>query len=318
MLICSSGLRPPGSVGEEALVRLAALSGCEGVLIGEGCTLASAASLVPRVLHAGLRVAGIAGPLGGEAGAAGGRRRLPRLSAADRDERSAAIELAARALALAGSVGAALGVLQLGPLTLAARPGDLLQAFRRRELDEGSDGEAILMAALGERRATVGAALDACRWSLDALTRESERANLRLALELAATPWGVPSPREGLDLLAGYDSARLGLVVDPARLSVMRRLGLAISAERHAAVRRAASLISANEAVGLDPGYLPGLGEPDDDLATRAGVATETPVVLVGHPDATDAEVVAAAKGARPSESTSESRPFVGPLPPQR
>ena len=295
MLVCSSGLRPPATVGEEALPRLAAVAGCDAVLIGEGCTLALAATLVTRVLHAGLRVAGVAGPLGDDASATGGRRRLPRLAAADRDERAAAIELAARALALAGSVGAPLAALQLGSLPLAARPAELHRHFRRRELDDGADGEATLASALGERRATVGVSLDACRWSLDALVREAERRNLRLALELAATPWGVPSPREGLDLLSGYDRARLGVILDPARLSVMRRLGLAISAERHAALRAAAALVAANEAVGLDAGYLPGLGERDDDLASRAGVPAETPVVLVGHADATEAEVVAAA-----------------------
>jgi hypothetical protein len=320
MLICSSGLRPPGSVGEEAVVRLAIGAGCDAVLIGEGCTLASAATLVTRVLHGGLRVAGVAGPLGADGGAERGRRRLPRLGAPDRDERSAAIELAAHAFALAGSVGAPLVVMHMGPLPLAVRPGELQRFFRRRELDEGSDGEAALLAALGERRATVAAALDACRWSLDALVREGERRNVLLALELAAGPWGVPSPREGLELAADYDRARLGLVLDPARLSVMRRLGLAISTARHAALRKAAALLAANEAVGLDPGYLPGLGERDDDLATRAGVAAETPVLLVGHPDATDLEVIAAAEGARLAAAESESgpRPFIGPIAPGR
>ena len=76
------------------------------------------------------------------------------------------------------------------------------------------------MAALGERRATVGLALDGCRWSLDALVREAERRHLRLAVSLSVTPWGVPSPREGLELAAEYDRARVGLVLDPARLSV--------------------------------------------------------------------------------------------------
>ncbi len=150
------------------------------------------------------------------------------------------------------------------------------------------------MAAVGERRATVGAALDACRWSLDALVREGERRQVRLAVELAATPWGIPSPREGLDLVGSYDSARLGVVLDPARLSVMRRLGLAISSQRLAALRSAARLVVENEAVGIDAGYLPGLGERDDDLAPRTGVGAEVPSVLVGRPDSSDVEVAAA------------------------
>jgi hypothetical protein len=145
----------------------------------------------------------------------------------------------------------------------------------------------------------VGAALDACRWSLDALVREAEHRNLKLALDLAATPWGLPSPREGLDLVAGYDGGRLGVVLDPARLSVMRRLGLTLSRERHTTLRSAAALYADNEAVGLDAGYLPGLGERDDDLADRTGVPAEAHVVVLGHADATDAEVIAAVAAAR-------------------
>ncbi len=233
MLLCSSGLRPPTSVGDEALVRLAASAACDGILIGDGCTL--------------------------------------------------------------------LALVRMGNLPLAARAADLGRFFRRREMDEDSDGEACLMAALGERRATVGAALDACRWSLDALVREAERRNLKLALELAATPWGLPSPREGLDLVAGYDGRRLGVLLDPARLGVMRRLGLTLSRERHATLRSATFLVADNEAVGLDVGYLPGLGEREDDLADRTGVPAEAAVVIMGHADATDEEVIAAAATATPT-----------------
>jgi sugar phosphate isomerase/epimerase len=299
MLVCSSGLRPPSTVGEEPLVRLAADAGCEGVLIGEGCTLPVASSLVARVLRAGLQVTAVVAPLSDGSSATRAGRRLPRLGAPDRDERSAAIELGSHAFALAGSVGASLVVVQMGALLLAERPAELARFFRRREMTDGGDGEASLMAALGERQATIEAALDACRWSLDRLVREGERRNLRLALELAATPFGLPSPREGLDLLAGYDGARLGVVLDPARLSVMRRLGLTISPQRLAAVRAAAALVADNEAVGLDVGYLGGLGERDDQLADRTGVPTETPIALMGPADATDLEVQAAATRAR-------------------
>ncbi len=292
MLLCATGLRPPATVGEDAIVRLASEVGCGGVAIGDGCTLPVAASLVRRVLHAGLRVGAIAAPLAERPPAP--RKRLPRLCAADRDERAAAIELASRACALAGSVGASLVVLDMGTLSLAVRWADLSRHFRRRTLLEGEPGEAALMAAMGERRATVGIVLDGCRWSLDALVREAERRQLRLALSLAGTPWGVPSPREGLELAAGYDRARLGLVLDPARLSVLRHLGLAISDERLAVLRAAAALVVENEAVGVEAGYLPGLGERDDDLASRDGIPPETPAVLTGRPDSTDAEVVVA------------------------
>ncbi len=295
MLLCATSIRPPTSVGEEAVVRLASEVGCAGLAIGDGCTLAIAATLVPRAMHAGLRVDAIAAPLLERALAP--RKRMPRLSAGDRDERAAAIELTSRVCALAGSVGASLVVLDMGLMPLAARWADLLRHFRRRALLDDEAGEATLMAALGERRATIGLALDGCRWSLDALVREAERRNLRLAVSLSGTPWGVPSPREGLELAAEFDRTRVGLVLDPARLSVLRRLGLAISSERLSALRTNAALVLENEAVGLDAGFLPGLGERDDDLAVRDGVAAETRSVLTGRPDSTDAEVAAAAAG---------------------
>ena len=283
-------------------MRLASEAACTGILVGEGCTLPSASRLVERALHAGLSIVALAAPLGdAPASPALARKRLPRLAATERDERAAATDLALRALALAGSVGTSVVTLRMGPLLLAARPAELAMFFRRRELDEGDDGEACLMAAIDERRASIGATLDACRWSLDRLVREGEQRNLRLALELSATPWSVPSPREGLELLAGYEGARLGCVLDPAKLSVMRRLGLTISAPRLAALRASALLVADNEAVGLDTGYLPGLGERDDDVAVRDGVPAETPVVLVGHPGSTDAEVMAAARAAAES-----------------
>jgi hypothetical protein len=118
-------------------------------------------------------------------------------------------------------------------------------------------------------------------------------------MSLSGTPWGVPSPREGLELAAEYDRARVGLVLDAARLSVLRRLGLAISGERLASLRVATALVIENEAVGVDAGYLPGLGEREDDLAARDGVAADTTTVLLGRPDSTDAEVAAAASSQR-------------------
>jgi sugar phosphate isomerase/epimerase len=297
MLLCASGLRPPDSAGNLAFLRLASEAGCDGILIGDGCALASAAPLATAALRAGLAVGAIAAPLPDTPTPA--RKRLPHLSSPDRDERTAAVDLALRALALAGSLGSAVVPVGLGPLPLVARPAELARFFQRRELGEGEDGEAHLMAVLGERRAKIGSALDACRWSLDALVREGERRGVPLAMELAATPWGVPSPREGLELLSGYAGARLGLVLDPGRLSAMRRLGLGISAERLAALRSAALLIAANEAVGLEGGFLPGLGEPEPELRAREGVRAGTPVALLGHPDATDSEVVEAAALAR-------------------
>jgi hypothetical protein len=299
MILCASALRPPSSVGDAPLLRLTGDVGCDGILVGDGCTLASATPLATAALRAGLAVGAVAAPLADAPTPS--HKRLPRLAALERDEREAATELAARAFAFAGSLGTAVAVLDMGGLALAARPAEIARFFRRRELDDGEDGAPRLAAALAERRAKAPAILDACRWSLDAVVREAERRGVRLALELAATPWGVPSPREGLELLAGYDGASLGVVLDPGRLSVMRRLGLAISAARLASLRAAAALVAANEAVGIDAGFLVGLGEPDEELSSRAGVPDGTPVALLGHPDCTTEEVTQAAARLRAS-----------------
>jgi sugar phosphate isomerase/epimerase len=296
MILCASALRPPDSVGDEPLVRLAAAAGCAGISIDRGCTLAGAAPLARRSLHAGLAVAAIAAPLPERALAAG--RRLPSLSAAERDEREAATALATQALALAGSLGTPVVSLDMGPLALAVRAAEVARFFQRRELDEGEAGATQLAAALDERRARVGPRLDACRFALDALAREAERRGVALALQLASTPWGLPTPREGLTMLADYEGARIGVVFDPARLSVMRHLGLSIAPQRLSALRKHARLVAHNEAVGIEAGFLPGLGERQDDLAARDDVPAASPILLVGRPDSTDAEVLAAVGGA--------------------
>jgi sugar phosphate isomerase/epimerase len=299
MILCDSAIRPPESVGNAPLLRLAGESGCDGIAVGGGCTLAGAALLAAEALRAGLAVGAVRAPLP-EARLAAGKR-LPRLGAIERDERAAAVELGRRAIALAAELGdtAVIG-LDFGALALAASVAELLRLFRRREMDDG-DGESgadLLASARAERRAKIAARLDGCRFSLDALVRDAERVGIALAIELSGTPWGLPSPREGLELLADYAGARVGVVADPARLAVMRRLGLGLSAARLASLRGAARLWADNEAVGLEAGFLPGLGEREADLAGRDGVPARTPVVLVGQPDATTSEVAAAARAA--------------------
>src|SRR5581483_7004368 len=103
MIACASALRPPDSVGDEPIVRLAAAAGCAGISIDRGCTLGGASRLARRVLHAGLGVTTVAAPLPERVLGAG--RRLPRLGAPHRDERDAAVALAGQALALAGGLG---------------------------------------------------------------------------------------------------------------------------------------------------------------------------------------------------------------------
>jgi len=60
------------------------------------------------------------------------------------------------------------------------------------------------------------------------------------------------------------------------------------------ALARTAAVILDNDAVGLGCGYLPGLGERDGRLAALE-VPASTPRIVLGPPDATDAEVASAA-----------------------
>ena len=54
-----------------------------------------------------------------------------------------------------------------------------------------------------------------------------------------------------------------------------------------------------NDAVGIEAGYLPGLGERDARVAALAAPAS-VPRIVTGRPDATDDEVAAAIGASRP------------------
>ena len=194
------------------------------------------------------------------------------------------------------------------------REVDFARAFARRETvdEEGETDYASLpiwAAAIGERRARAAQVLDACGFALDRLARIAERLSATLVLPVAATPWQAPSPREAGLLLDRFAGAPLGVVWDPGRLSALAALGLAISDERLAALAATAVLSLDNDAVGMQAGYLPGLGERDPRVAALrppSGVAR----VIMGGPDATDAEVATAvaalASDRDPSRSGSE------------
>jgi hypothetical protein len=293
MVLCGSGLRPPGghSGGINALIRLASESGCQGIQIGRGCLLPQAAPLLAEATRAGLVVGAIFGPLPETRLSPG--KRLPRLAATEASERTAAVTLMSQPLELAGATGVGIVGVDAGPVALAVSQGEIATFFRRRELEEDEPKHARLQAALAERKSVGPPLLDALRRSLDVLLRQSERRGVLIAVELAATPWQVPTPREALELLAHYRGAPFGVALDPAKLSVMRTLGLPISSERLDALEGAALVVMANEAVGMDPGYLPGLGEPD--LPARPFPAGK-PIVLEGAGESTDAEVAAAVR----------------------
>jgi hypothetical protein len=282
-------LRPPRADGGERITRLAAETGAGGIHLGGGCDLETLAGapLVGTALRLGLAIPSIALPLAERALPAG--RRLPRLGAPARDEREAAIALAARGLAAAGSFGAQVAVLDFGAVALSADPAAFAQAFARRAIGQGEPGGDLLANALGERRARGPEILDACQWAFERLLRAADRAGLRLAVAVGVTPWQSPSPRE-VGILREAFGAPLGVAWDPARLSVLTALDLPIGDDRLRALGQAAVVIVDNDAVGLSCGYLPGLGERDARLRDCPLPAGSVRIVL-GGPDATDAEV---------------------------
>jgi hypothetical protein len=288
-------LRPPRADGGERITRLAAETGAAGIHLGADCDLAilATAPLVGAALRLGLEVPSLTLPLAERALPAG--RRLPRLGAPARDEREAAIALAQRGIAAAGAFGARLAVVDFGGVSLAADAARFAQAFARRAVGAGAPGAELLAAAIAERRARSPEILDACQFALEGLLRAADRAGLRLVAQIGVTPWQAASPRE-LGILSETFGPSLGVAWDPARLSVLAALGLPVADERLQALAAAARLVVDNDAVGLAPGYLPGLGERDSRLAAFSPPADHTRVI-VGPADATDAEVAAVSSG---------------------
>ncbi|HZL17094.1 MAG TPA: hypothetical protein VFG23_05050, partial [Polyangia bacterium] len=165
-------------------------------------------------------------------------------------------------------------------------------AFARRALAADEPGGLRLADALAERRARGPEILDACRWSLERLVGAAERAGMRLSLQLGVTPWQAPSPREASDLHETFGPA-LGIVWDPARLSILAALDLAIADDRLKTLAASALVVLDNDAVGLVPGYLPGLGERDARFATFSPPDAALRIIT-GGADATAGEVAAA------------------------
>ena len=120
-----------------------------------------------------------------------------------------------------------------------------------------------------------------------------ERRGAALALEISGGPWGAPSSREAEILVAEYGSAPLGIVWDEARVQVLERLGAGLPDARRASLVAAARLWRAGDNVGIEVGYLPGMGDraPSAPDPLRAAAV---PVVITGGPDCTLAEVTTA------------------------
>ncbi len=289
MIVLSTELRPPGSDGGEAIGRLAVESGAAGVHIGGGCDLEllATAPLLATAMRLGLEVPSLLLPLPDRPLGAG--KRLPRLAATAADERAAAVDLAERALSMAGAFGARAAEVDFGAVFLAASPGDFARHFARRACAPGEPGADLLQRALDERKALRPAILDGCRWSIERLLRAAERTGTRLAVRLAATPWQAPTPRELGDLQDTF-GARLEVAWDPGRLSVLAALGLPVSETRLKALAAGAAIAVENDAVGLAPGYLPGLGERAEAVG-QAPIAAAAVRVVTGAADSTDEEI---------------------------
>jgi sugar phosphate isomerase/epimerase len=300
VILCASGLRFASVGGErggepKALVRRAADAGFDGVAIGDDCARADLAPLCSASRAAGLSVSVIAGAL--PEGPLGPGRRLPYLASLDdSDERRAAVALFESTLGFAVSLGIRLLAVHLGDLPLRTRAEEVAYRFARRELGEDEPGERLWAAAIGERMALSGAVLDASRHALDRIVPRAERSGVELALEVAGGPWSGPSPREALLLADEYRDGPVGLIWDEARMQVLTTLGLAPGEERRATLAAASTLWRANDAVGIETGYLPGLGDPParDGRSAEPGRPGGIPVVVAGRRDCTPWELGAA------------------------
>jgi sugar phosphate isomerase/epimerase len=296
--LCASELRFAFGAGIPQIVRLAADTGFEGIAIGPACCQGDIAPLVAASVSARLVVPLAAAPLG--EGPLGDGRRLPTLAAMDdSDERRAALALFVATLDAAVPLGIAIFTVDMGEVPLRTSQAEVARRFARQELDDEGSGARVWAAALGERRALSGSFLDACRIALDRMLRVAERRHVQLAIEIAGDPWRGPSPREALALLGEYREGPIGVVWDPARMQALRALGVAPASARRDELVAAALVLRANEAVGMEVGYLPGLGDPADPDAAMSPIAPAKPpagasVVVTGRRDSTPDEVTRA------------------------
>lgn len=237
----------------------------------------------------------MAAPLGD--GPMGTDRRLPHLgSIDDGDERRAAVALFQGTLEAAVPLGVRFFAVTLGEVSLHATRAPLAHRFARRELDEDEPGARLLAAVIEERRAWSGRVIDACRYALDRILPMAERRDAVLALEIAADPWAMPSPREALALVDEYRNGPIGVVWDGARMQALGALGIAPSADRAGSLAVAAKVWRANEAVGIETGYLLGSGDPDGGTASTQGPDRPAgiPIVVAGPAHSTADEVARA------------------------
>jgi hypothetical protein len=290
VLLCASGLRFGWGQGAEPLVRLAADCGFRGIAVGAHCAQRDLAQLISQIADAGLAVPIVASPLGETSLPAG--RRLPYLGAVeDVDERLTAVKLVGATWSAASALGVTSFTLDMGTIRLHGAPPAVAFRFARRELDEDEPGERLWADVLSERRARSPDIVDACRDSLDRLLPQAEKAGLQVAMEVTG-PWGTPTPREAAMLLDEYRGAPISIVWDEARTQAFAGVGIGLGSERRARLAESVRVLRCQEAVGIETGFAPGLGDPD---GTGDWSATLPPLVIVGgRPDTTVAEMTRA------------------------
>jgi hypothetical protein len=291
-VLCASDLRPVHSGGIDPLIRAAADAGAAGIHLAGGIVLGELEAVIPAILRAGLAVPSITLPLPPRALVGG--KRLPALASSDPEERGAAIALAEQGLDATVAAGVRSALLDFGPVALPISRADLGTFFARRELGAGEAGASDFLLVRSVRKALAERLSDACRWSLERLARVAESRAVTLVVPAGGSPWEVPSAREALALLEAFHGAPVGLAWDPGRLTAALALGLRLPDDRIGAVAAACVAAFETDAVGLEAGYLPGLGERDEALPARPELPRNAPVVVSGFPDATDAEIARA------------------------
>ena len=125
------------------------------------------------------------------------------------------------------------------------------------------DPGGVLLARVRSANAAPGRrGLDACQWAVERLLRAADAAGLRLAVRVGVTP-GSRSARARLTS-CGRSSAGRWASPGTGRLSVLATLELPVADERLKSLAAGGRPWSIeNDAVGVEAGYLPGLGERD-------------------------------------------------------
>jgi hypothetical protein len=283
VIVCSTRLRPPLSLGPDRIVRLASEAGFAGIAVDHACSLPLLRTVASEALRSGMPALLAGCPL--PEGELGKGKRLPRLAALDDpEERQAAVALAKKTLELATDLDIRLLALDLGPAGLKTSEAQLRLRFARREMDADEPGGRLLKRALEERRARAGRIFDACRLALEPLLEAAGRRGATLALPLAPTPWQLPSPREAQLLLREFTGAPLRLVACPAHRAVLRLLELGGPPERWPELEAQGQVVLATDQVGLDSDLLLGEGELDDEDLRLAKLAEGTPTIVVSGP----------------------------------